>query len=197
MVSLWSEICPWVASPYSDPLLPDDLQMDIISPGCPQQSWFLGPRGPFIEPSSVHPPIIDELKHCYQASGTPQIVYFLKAHDVSYPNSNTETNTKTNTETNTKTETNKGRSWDTYGVIYFWKGDDKRILNMICFRQALRKYKHKDKYRDKYKNKRQMLYFLHLFWKSVHNQIESALEWSSLLMNKKPFQTVCWNKINT
>ena len=92
---------------------------------------FLGPRGPLIEPSipvhpSVRPPVrppatifpkfIDELKHCHQASGTPQIVYFLKAHDVSYPNSDTNsntetnTNTNTNTETNTKTETNKGRS---------------------------------------------------------------------------------------
>ena len=85
---------------------------------------FLGPRGPLIEPSipvpstrppaTIFPEFIDELKHCRQASGTPQIVYFLKADDVSYPNSdeisNTETNTKTNTETNTKTETNKGRS---------------------------------------------------------------------------------------
>ena len=82
---------------------------------------FLGPRGPLIEPSipvhpstsppaTIFPEFIDELQHCPQASGTPQIVCFLKAHDVSYPNSNTETNTKTNTETNTKTETNEGRS---------------------------------------------------------------------------------------
>ena len=95
---------------------------DIMTQGCAnrQETLFLGPRGPLIEPSSVHPsaPIfpefIDELKHCRQASGTPQIAYFMKADDVSYPNSdensNTETNTKTNTETNTKTETNKGRS---------------------------------------------------------------------------------------
>ena len=81
---------------------------------------FLGPRGPLIEPSPVRPSVhpsatifpefIYELKHCRQASGTPQIVYFLKAHDVSYPNSDKNTNTNTNTETNTKTETNKGRS---------------------------------------------------------------------------------------
>ena len=86
---------------------------------------FLGPRGPLIEPSipvrpSVHPSaqifpeFIDELKHCRQASGTPQIVYFLKTHDVSYLNSdeksNTETNTKTKTQTNTKTGTNKRKS---------------------------------------------------------------------------------------
>ena len=82
--------------------------------------YFLGPREPLVEPSSVpsrppatiFPEFIDELKHCRQASGTPQIVYFLKAHDVSYPNSdknsNTETNTNTNTETNTKTDTKKG-----------------------------------------------------------------------------------------
>ena len=58
------------------------------------------------------------MKQCRQASGTPQIAYFMKADDVSYPNSdkntntntNTETNTKTNTQTNIKTETNKGRS---------------------------------------------------------------------------------------
>ena len=80
------------------------------------QRIFLGPRGPLIEPSisvpSVHPStpifpeVIDELKHCRQASGTPQIEYFLKAYDVSYPN----WDKNSNTETNTKTETNKGRS---------------------------------------------------------------------------------------
>ena len=47
------------------------------------------------------------------------------------PNSDENTNTKTNTETN-KRKTN-----DSYDVIYFWKGDDKRILNMICHRQGL------------------------------------------------------------
>ena len=83
--------------------------------------WFLGPRGSLIQPSiPVRPPALifpeftDDLKYCRQASGTPQIVYFLKTHDVSYlnsdENSNRETNTKTNTQTNTKTETNKGRS---------------------------------------------------------------------------------------
>ena len=66
---------------------------------------------PSTRPATIFPEFIDELKHCRQASGTPQIVYFLKAHDVSYPNSdknsNTETNTKTNTDTYTKTDTNK------------------------------------------------------------------------------------------
>ena len=61
-----------------------------------ERSRFLGPRRPLIEPLSVHPSTrpatifpesIDELKHCRQASRTPQIVYFLKADDVSYPNS--------------------------------------------------------------------------------------------------------------
>ena len=85
---------------------------------------FLGPRGPLIEPSipvrpSVHPSaqifpeFIDELKHCRQASRTrqaswtPKTVYFLKGHDVSYPDS--DKNTNTNIKTNTKTETNKGQ----------------------------------------------------------------------------------------
>ena len=43
----------------------------------------------------------------------------MKADDVSYPNSDGNTNTKTNTETNTKTETNKGKTNDSYDVIYF------------------------------------------------------------------------------
>ena len=85
------------------------------------QKNFLGPRGPLVEPSifpsrppvhpsrpaTIFPEFIDELKHCRQASGTPQIVYFLKAHDVSYPNLDENTNTKTNTQTNTQTNTNK------------------------------------------------------------------------------------------
>ena len=37
------------------------------------------------------------------------MVYFLKAHDVRYPNSDKYTNTNTKTETNTKTKTNKGK----------------------------------------------------------------------------------------
>ena len=71
--------------------------------------FFLGPV-PSTSPSTIFPEFIDELKHCHQASGTPQIAYFMKADDVSYPNSDKNTNTNTNTETNTKTETNKGRT---------------------------------------------------------------------------------------
>ena len=37
-------------------------------------------------------------------------------------NSNSDKNT--NTQTNTKTETNKGKTNDTYDVIYFRKRDD-------------------------------------------------------------------------
>ena len=92
---------------------------------------FLGPQGPLIEPSiPVHPPVhpsapifpefIDELKQCRQASGTSQIVYFLKAHDVRYPNSDKYTNTNTNTETNTKTKTNK-RKPDTSMMRYIFE----------------------------------------------------------------------------
>ena len=43
----------------------------------------------------------------------------MKADDVSYPNSDENTNTKTNTEANTNTETNKGKTNDSYDVIYF------------------------------------------------------------------------------
>ena len=71
------------------------------------------PRGPLIEPSipvpsaTIFPKFIDELKNCRQASRTPKTVYFLKGHDVSYPDS--DKNTNTNIKTNTKTETNKGQ----------------------------------------------------------------------------------------
>ena len=41
-----------------------------------------------------------------QASGSPQPIHFLKAHDVSYPNTDENTNTKTKTVTNTMTKTN-------------------------------------------------------------------------------------------
>ena len=65
---------------------------------------------PVRPPATIFPELTDELKQCRLASGKPQIVYFLKTHDVSYlnsdENSNRETNTKTNTQTNTKTETN-------------------------------------------------------------------------------------------
>ena len=90
--------------------------------------YFLGPRGPLVEPSispstrppaTIFPEFIDELKHFRQASGTPQIVHFLKADDVSYPNSDENTNTKTNTETNTNTETKTGKTNYSYDVIYF------------------------------------------------------------------------------
>ena len=74
---------------------------------------------PTVPSATIFPESIDELKHCRQASGTPQTIYFLKADDVSYPNLDENTNTKTNTETNTKTETNKGKTNDSYDVIYF------------------------------------------------------------------------------
>ena len=44
-----------------------------------------------------------------QASGTPQPIHFLKADDVSYPNSGENTNTKTNTVTKTMTNTKTPR----------------------------------------------------------------------------------------
>ena len=73
--------------------------------------FFLGPV-PSTSPSTNFPEFIDELKHCRRASGTPQTIHSLKAHDVSFPNSDKNSNTATNTKTNTntKTDTNKGRS---------------------------------------------------------------------------------------
>ena len=50
-----------------------------------------------VRPSApIFPEFKDELKHCHQASGTPQIayfIYFMKADDVSYLNSDKNTNT--------------------------------------------------------------------------------------------------------
>ena len=71
--------------------------------------FFLCPRGPLIKPSipvqcppvhpsrpaTIFPEFTDEQLHCRQASGIPQTIYFLKAVDVSYPNSDENTNTKT------------------------------------------------------------------------------------------------------
>ena len=44
-----------------------------------------------------------------QASGSPQPIHFLKAHDVSYPNTDENTNTKTKTVTKTMTKTKTPR----------------------------------------------------------------------------------------
>ena len=44
-----------------------------------------------------------------QASGSPQPIHFLKAHDVSYPNMDENTNTKTKTVTKTMTKTKTPR----------------------------------------------------------------------------------------
>ena len=44
-----------------------------------------------------------------QASGSPQPIHFLKAHDVSYPNTDENTNTKTKTVTKTTTKTKTPR----------------------------------------------------------------------------------------
>ena len=46
-----------------------------------------------------------------QASGSPQPIHFLKAHDVSSPNTDENTNTKTKTVTKTMTKTKTPREW--------------------------------------------------------------------------------------
>ena len=62
---------------------------------------------PPVRPTATNfPAFIDKLSHCRQTSGTPQTIHVLKAHYVSY--SNSEENS--NTETNPKTDTNKGSS---------------------------------------------------------------------------------------
>ena len=96
---------------------------EILNARHNQRSWnFLGPRVPLVEPlisppfrpstrpATFFPEFIDKLQHCRQPLGTPQTIYFLKAHDVSYPNSEENSNKETNTMTNKKIETNKGRT---------------------------------------------------------------------------------------
>ena len=57
--------------------------------------------------------------NCFNISNTSQAVYFLKAHDVSYQNSDKNTNTKTETNKvlkNTVTKTNTKINTKTTGV---------------------------------------------------------------------------------
>ena len=49
--------------------------------------------------------------YCIQALGSPQPIHFLKAHDVSSPNTDENTNTKTKTVTKTMTKTKTPREW--------------------------------------------------------------------------------------
>ena len=55
---------------------------------------LLGPESDFYSKSLIY---------YIQASGSPQPIHFLKAHDASYPNTDKNTNTKTETVTKTKT----------------------------------------------------------------------------------------------
>ena len=110
---------------------------------------FLGPRGPLIEHSSVpsRPPVPSTRAnfswvHRWALTLFPGLRYpsnciFYESWWCQLSNSDENTNTKTNTDTNTNTETNKGKTNDSYDVIYCLKVDDKRILNMICYRQGL------------------------------------------------------------
>ena len=107
--------------------------------------WFLGPRGPLVEPSILPSrPVRNNFSwvHRWAArllSGLrdPSNCIFYESWWCQLSNSDENTNTKTNTDTNTNTGTNKGKTNDSYDVIYCLKGDDKRILNMICYRQHL------------------------------------------------------------
>ena len=106
---------------------------------------FLGPRGPLVEPS-IFPsrPVRNNFSwvHRWAVTLPPGLRYpsnciFYESWWRQLSNSDRNTNTKTNTDTNTNTGTNKGKTNDSYDVIYCLKGDDKRILNMICYRQRL------------------------------------------------------------
>ena len=115
------------------------------------QGEFLGPRGPLVEPSIFpsrpvpsRPPVRNNFSWVHRWAVTlprglryPSNCIFYESWWCQLSNSDENTNTKTNTDTNTNTETNKGKTNDSYDVIYCLKGDDKRILNMICYRQRL------------------------------------------------------------
>ena len=92
---------------------------------------FLGPRGPLIEPLSVPSTrnnfswvhrwaetvpsgLRDPSNRIFSESPWCQLYKFGRKYKY---------------KTNTKPETNKGKTYDTYDVIYFWKGNDKRSLN--------------------------------------------------------------------
>ena len=112
----------------------------------PPISIFLGPRGPLVEPSIFpsRPPVSNNFSWVNRWAVTlpsglryPSNHIFYESWWRQLSNSDRNTNTKTNTDTNTNTGTNKGKTNDSYDVIYCLKGDDKRILNMICYRQGL------------------------------------------------------------
>ena len=65
--------------------------------------------------SSSSRPVSDYYYKCLiyhiQAWGSPQPIHFLKAHDISSPNTDENTNTKTKTVTKTMTKTKTPREW--------------------------------------------------------------------------------------
>ena len=75
----------------------------------PTYPWYFPP------PSSSSRPVSDYYYKCLiyriQALGSPQPIHFLKAHDVSSPNTDENTNTKTKTVTKTMTKTKTPREW--------------------------------------------------------------------------------------
>ena len=116
---------------------------------------------PSTRPATIFPQYIDELKHCCQASGTPKTVYFLKVHDVSYPNSDENTNTKTKTKTNTFRERLQGAILGTCDLSHEIlelsdeeTGPDQKTDNdkdkYKIYLESKYKYKDKDNDKDKY-----------------------------------------------
>ena len=82
-------------------------------------SWFLSdPSGTdlsLVFSTSSSRPVSDYYYKCLlyhiQAWGSPQPIHFLKAHDISSPNTDENTNTKTKTVTKTMTKTKTPREW--------------------------------------------------------------------------------------
>ena len=78
----------------------------------PTYPWYF--PSPSSSSSSSSPrPVSNYYYNCLiyhtQASGSPQPIHFLKAHDVSSPNTDENTNTKTKTVTKTMTKTKTPR----------------------------------------------------------------------------------------
>ena len=65
-----------------------------------------------------------------QASGTPQQIYFLKAYDVSYPNSDENTYMKTKTiQRKWQRQRHQENNWNNNSVLNIRNSDDSSILN--------------------------------------------------------------------
>ena len=84
-----------------------DIKKCLSDPSGTDLSLVFSTSSPSPSPSPSSRPVSDNYYKCLiyhiQAWGSPQPIHFLKAHDISSPNTDENTNTKTNKVTKTKT----------------------------------------------------------------------------------------------